>query len=68
MMIYTHIRRRRQEKRAMLFCFALAVVFISSLLFSIRSSGPLILGSEMNTDGRVEYLCLFGDCNRISLY
>ena len=52
----------------MLFCLALVVIFVSSIIVSIRASGPLVLGSEMNTDGRVEYLCLFGDCSRISLY
>ena len=49
----------------MLFCLALVVIFVSSIIVSIRASGPLVLGSEMNTDGRVRLSAIFSSFSNI---
>lgn len=48
--------------KAALFAAALITFIIACVYISITSSGPIILGSEMNTNGQVEYLCLGRGC------
>lgn len=44
--------------KAALFAAAIIIFTVACVYISITSSGPIILGSEMNTNGQVEYLCL----------
>jgi hypothetical protein len=39
------------------------LIMMFSLFMAILNSGPIVLGSEMNTNGMVEYLCLGTSCN-----
>ena len=54
-----------REQKSILFAMFLMTIFAMALLVSFRASGPLVLGSEMNTNGLVEYLCLGKDCNKL---
>lgn len=45
---------------SLLFLLALACAYIV-----VTKSGPVVLGSELNTNGRVEYLCLGAGCDRL---
>lgn len=63
-----YTRRKIRDIKALLFGATLCALMVSSLLVAFSSTGPIVLGSEMNTDGQVEYLCLFGGCDRVSLF
>lgn len=49
-----------------LFGLFLITVVVLSLLSVFLNSGPIVLGSEMNTDGHVEYLCLGSGCDQLA--
>lgn len=49
--------------KASCFAFALFTTIILLLLMAFMNSGPIILGTEMNTNGAVEYLCLGSGCD-----
>ena len=51
--------------KAILFATFMLVLFIVSATMAFVSTGPIVLGSEMNTNGFVEYLCLGRDCDNI---
>jgi hypothetical protein len=55
----------REEVKAALFAVGL-MCFLLVLVVMLFSAGPIILGTEMNTNGQVEYLCLGSGCE--SLY
>lgn len=63
-----YTRRKIREIKAVLFGVTLCAMLLSSLVIAFVSTGPIVLGTEMNTDGQVEYLCLFGGCERTSLF
>jgi hypothetical protein len=42
---------------------ALSVTGFAALTY--MGSGPLVLGSELNTNGKVEYLCLGSACDTL---
>lgn len=48
--------------RAYLFSVAILGFLIACLAVSYFSADPLILGSELNGNGTMEYLCLGKDC------
>ena len=56
---------RRSYFMPLMFVVFMLTVFGVSLFTAFASSGPLILGSEMNTNGQVEYLCLGADCDNL---
>ena len=62
-------RRRRhsytRQQKAILFATFMLVVFFVSVMTALASTGPIVLGSEMNTNGFVEYLCLGRNCENI---
>ena len=61
------INKRKQEQvKALFFCLSLIAFMIGGIGISIGSSGPVVLGTEMNTNGQVEYLCLFGGCDQLT--
>ena len=56
---YNAQRRDAYKGAALVSCLlVLLVVFFAMAL----SSGPIILGTEMNANGSVEYLCLGASC------
>ena len=60
-----HYKRRfrlRTRTKALLFFLALVIVSFVSIIGVFVSSGPIILGTEMNTNGLVEHLCLGRGC------
>jgi chemotaxis family two-component system response regulator Rcp1 len=52
--------------KAASFSLLLAAFLVTSIIFSFTSAGPIILGSEMNTDGMVEYMCLGNGCENMT--
>ena len=54
--------KKRLQLKALAFAALLCSVLVISICLSFMSSGPIILGTEMNTDGSVEYLCLGNGC------
>lgn len=51
--------------KAVLFATFVFMVFLVSAVMAFVSTGPIVLGSEMNTNGFVEYLCLGRNCENI---
>lgn len=58
-MIIRNTSRQQEAKGAVLFFVILGIVF--AMLLS-NASGPFVLGTELNSDGTVEYLCLGRGC------
>lgn len=50
---------------AMVFGVMVLLLCMGGLVGAFMSTGPLVLGTEMNTNGSVEYLCLGTDCERL---
>ncbi len=64
---YRYYRRRRAEEvKSILFAGMIALVVGVCLSISLTSADPFILGTEMNANGTVEYLCLGSGCESIS--
>jgi hypothetical protein len=61
-----HIPRRRDVRNAFFFCAGLCGVLVFLLGLSFVSTGPIVLGTEMNTNGLVEYLCLGLGCETLT--
>lgn len=57
--------RHGAKRMAAPFCFALSLLllFILSLIGIFMNAGPMVLGTEMNANGHVEYLCLGNGCD-----
>ncbi|MFA5951991.1 MAG: hypothetical protein WC807_17090 [Hyphomicrobium sp.] len=56
--------RKRELFRAELFFAALLLIFVICLVLIWINSGPVVLGTELNTNGLVEYLCLGRGCEQ----
>lgn len=56
-------RKQKEMMKAISFALFLATVLMLSILMALDTSGPIILGTEMNANGMVEYLCLGSDCD-----
>jgi len=54
-----------EYKKAVGFFFFLVSVLCLSIYTAAASAGPIVLGTEMNTDGLVEYLCLGMGCDSL---
>lgn len=54
--------KRREKIAAVSFGFFLAACFLLLLLTVLTTTGPVVLGTEMNANGLVEYLCLGNGC------
>lgn len=59
------VRRRNMTGPVLFFAF-LAVMMILTICNIFLHTGPIILGTEMNANGHVEYLCLGNGCDRYS--
>lgn len=58
-------RRMTTEKKAAFFgMFLLSVLFVS-LITAYTTAPTLVLGTERNTNGMVEYLCLGRGCEDV---
>jgi len=53
-----HHRRFTSDQKAFLFGLVMFCVLILSVTTALSSTGPIVLGTEKNTNGLVEYLCL----------
>ncbi len=62
---YRHINPR-EEIKALVFATLLLGGVLGFLAFSLLRSGPHILGTEMNANGMVEYLCLGNGCENFT--
>ncbi|MDB2683130.1 hypothetical protein N9Z27_02640 [Alphaproteobacteria bacterium] len=64
---YKHApNRAREEVKAILFCGFLVLAVSVFLTTAFISSGPIVLGTEMNTNGKVEYMCLGTGCENLA--
>lgn len=61
-MIEHYRRRQREEIQSILFGAFLVILFVGCIAASVAGAGPLILGTELNSNGTVEYLCLGNGC------
>lgn len=61
-MIRYYEHRRREEIQAILFGAFLVILLVGCIAVSVASAKPLILGTELNSNGTVEYLCLGNGC------
>lgn len=66
-MNYARIRRAEQIKAAIFSSFLLLLTF-SLLCIALSQNQKLIIGSEMNGNGTVEYLCLGDNCANLNDY
>ncbi|NCC22312.1 MAG: hypothetical protein EOM26_07600 [Alphaproteobacteria bacterium] len=66
-MTFMAMMRSRRNREVIGGCSLLALFVVSGVLAGIAafSSGPIILGTELNTNGLVEYLCLGVGCEDI---
>lgn len=58
-------RRRAEEVRAIMFASMIARIVGVGLSVSMASADPFVLGTEMNANGTVEYLCLGNGCESL---
>jgi hypothetical protein len=65
-MIQYYRRRRREEIQSILFAAFLVILVVACLAVSVASAKPLILGTELNSNGTVEYLCLGNGCEHLA--
>ena len=65
---YRHIQsyKRKRLMNAYLFSLALLSMLLLCLGTAFVSAGPIVLGTEMNTNGLVEYLCLGRGCEDLT--
>ena len=63
--IFLYNKKHKQEIYAFLFGVVLGVIFLSALVIAFNSTGPIIIGTEMNTNGMVEYMCLGNGCEEV---
>ena len=57
--------KAKVELHAFLFALALVTMLVGSIAVSFASSGPIILGTELNANGYVEYMCLGSGCESL---
>jgi len=60
MLLYSY--NERESAYAAVFASLLVFVMIAMLGISFLNAGPIIVGTELNTNGLVEYLCLGRGC------
>ena len=60
------ISSQREEVKATLFFCCISIIMASGLITAFLSSGSIVLGTEVNTAGLVEYLCLGQGCEGIT--
>lgn len=63
MLMRSHRPMNEATKAAFFMMFIIGLIFVSFLV--ILLSGPIVVGTEMNTNGLVEYLCLGKGCENL---
>jgi len=58
-------RHMRTDKKAALFGLFLVTVLLISVITTLTSMPKIVLGTERNTDGFIEYLCLGRSCEEL---
>mgnify|MGYP006429319967 CR=1 FL=1 len=48
--------------KATLFALSLLIICFICMTVIVRESGPFVLGTELNGNGTIEYLCLGTGC------
>lgn len=56
----------REYKKAIRFFAFMSCVLFGLIILSLSSIDSVILGSELNGDGTVEYLCLGSSCEGLT--
>lgn len=56
----------KDEVKGFFLALLLISAFALSLITATSSAGPVILGTEMNTNGQVEYMCLGQGCENFT--
>jgi|TARA_R110002126_G_scaffold215287_1_gene361444 hypothetical protein len=66
-MLATKMSRRDKETiKAVSFCGTLLLFALSAVVLSFSSIDRVILGTELNGNGTVEYLCLGTSCEGLT--
>lgn len=60
-MVYPYTPKKRMLG-ACFFSASLALFLLSTFLFALIANGPVVLATELNPNGTVEYLCLGSGC------
>ncbi len=60
-----HLYNENELLKAALFFIGLLITLIVCVTMAFASAPPIILGTEMNTNGVVEYLCLGNGCENL---
>lgn len=60
-----HKRYVCEETKACLFTVCLIILCLGCFGTLLTESGPLVLGTELNANGQVEYLCLGWGCENL---
>lgn len=62
--VRSYHRRSNETLKAALFGVFVMTFFVGTIVMAL-CSGPIVLGTEMNTNGLVEYLCLGTGCENL---
>ena len=62
MSYYRLYKQNREQFKACLFFFCLVLFLLVSAAYGVSSIENVILGTELNGDGTIEYLCLGNSC------
>lgn len=63
--MYIERNRNRDILKGQALIFLLLAFILGLLFFSLKGTGPIVLGSERNGNGSVEYLCLGMGCDDV---
>lgn len=66
MSVYARARTKpvNEATKAAIFAVFVVSLLLVSMVMAL-TSGPIIVGTEMNTNGLVEYLCLGSGCENL---
>lgn len=67
-MTYYYAYRKSVGLEHVMFALLLILIFAGTLIIAATNSGPMILGTELNTNGHVEYMCLGNGCENFSKF
>lgn len=48
-----------------MFGIFLLTILVTAMITALTAVGPIVLGSELNTNGLVEYLCIGRGCENL---
>lgn len=56
------------KRNAVFFAIFLIALVTTCLIACFATAGPIVLGTEMNTNGLVEYMCLGRGCEDLTSF